>query len=141
MSRFGSLLAVAVAVMVAAAAGLPATVVEENEVDYRHHLKVQHEELKALSCQPRPGKVNIRNELQFTDYLLDETFFPEVVSVSRCWESCTFCGNLHTGQPKGRCLPHPDGIVKRPFYVYYFKNDERVFRRVLLTEHTSCQCS
>ncbi|KAG0728932.1 hypothetical protein GWK47_031402 [Chionoecetes opilio] len=145
MTSSVNLLAVMAAamVMVLQVAGLPAMTVLETDdaIDFKHYLQVQHEELKALSCQPKPGKVTIRNELKYHDSLIDETFYPEVVSVSRCWETCSFCGNIHLGVRKGRCLPDPESIVKRPYYVFYFTGNKRVFRRVMLTEHTSCKCS
>lgn len=148
MELSGSL--VMVMLVVAALAVLPdvtfsapaETVLETNDVeDYRQQLHLQHEELKSLSCSPRPGKVNIRDELQFHDYLLDETFFPEIVSVSRCWESCSFCGNHRLGMSKGRCLPDPERIQKRQYVVYYIKEGKKVYRKVWLTEHTACRCS
>lgn len=148
MEISGNLLAVVVMAMAAAVVfpGVtcaPAeTVLETNDVeDFRQQLHLQHEELKSLSCSPKPGKVTIRDELQYHDYLLDETFFPQTVSVSRCWEACSFCGNHRMGVSKGRCLPNPETIVKRPYTVFYFKEGKKVYRKVWLTEHESCECS
>lgn len=119
-----------------------ATVLETNDVvEHRQQLHLQQEELKSLSCSPKPGKVTIRNELEYHDYLLDEDFFPEVVSVNRCWETCSFCGNHRLGITKGRCLPDPESISKRPYLVFYFKDNKKIHRKVWLTEHGSCRCS
>lgn len=146
MEITGRLVAVSVLVVVMVLPGVTsapaATMLETNDmVEHRHQMHLQQEELKSLSCSPKPGLVTIRNELQSHDYLLDEVFFPQVMSVSRCWESCSFCGNHHLGVSKGRCLPDPATIVKRPYLVFYFKEGKKVYRRVWLTEHTSCRCS
>lgn len=111
----------------------------ENNGRNRKILVQQKKDLDALKCEPKLTMVPLAGALEFHDALADHDFFPKVVAVHRCIESCSFCGNSAMGTPSGKCLPLE--TKKRPFLAFYIKDSKRIFQEVLVEEHMACSCS
>lgn len=136
-----SVLAVVILMAAVCLPGVSCFPSKQQDAKNRKILLQQKEELDNLKCEPQTVVVRVLEELEFHDSLVDEDFFPKVVPVKRCSESCSFCGNSAMGIPGGRCQPVPESIEERSVLTYYFKGHKRVFQEVKVTEHTACKCS
>ncbi|KAK3867026.1 hypothetical protein Pcinc_027476 [Petrolisthes cinctipes] len=110
-----------------------------DEQYYKELLHNQEKELKGLKCVPVQGSVDIKSQLKSHDSLLDMQFFPQVAAVNRCHQECSFCGDHQFGIPRGSCVPESER--KKTVIVFYLDGGHQKYRRVMLTEHTSCKCS
>ena len=132
-------------VILLAALGLSAVSCLPNKKQIMDNMKIiakQKQDLDKLECKPKATVVHLLDHLEHHDSLRDEDFFPKVVSVYRCDEVCSFCGNSMTGEVKGKCQPGLDGIYERTFLAFYFTDhNERKFQNVSVIEHKTCACS
>lgn len=113
-------------------------VVPHDDQYYEDLLHKQEKELKLLECVPVDGSVDIKSQLKSHDWLLDKQFFPQVASVARCHQECSFCGDHKFGIPHRSCVPETER--KKTVVVFYLEGGRKKYRRVMLTEHTSCKC-
>ncbi|MPC33141.1 hypothetical protein E2C01_026484 [Portunus trituberculatus] len=102
-------------------------------------LKNQKEALEKLKCEPKAVWVTIESQLEFHDDLADKDFFPMVVSVKRCLEECSFCGNAALGVPSKKCKPKD--IVDRDIVVKLPYDEQESSRFITIKEHKSCASS
>ncbi|MPC33137.1 hypothetical protein E2C01_026480 [Portunus trituberculatus] len=107
-------------------------------LEKRTILVQQKMDLDTLKCEPKLTVVPLEEALEFHDALADHDFFPKVVAVHRCIESCSFCGNSAMGMPVGKCMSLEK--EKRPFLASYIKDSQRIFQEVLVEEHKACAC-
>lgn len=108
--------------------------------DLEKHLmfKNQKEALEKLQCEPKAVWVTIESQLEFHDDLQDKDFFPLAVSVKRCLEQCSFCGNAALGVPQKNCKPKD--IVDRPVVVMLPYDEQESRKIIAIKEHNSCAC-
>lgn len=104
-------------------------------------IRKQRHDLKKLGCEPKAMAVRIADYLNFSDSLADKVYFPKVVSVHRCLENLSFCGQSRFGIVTGRCKAHANDTENRPFYVIYRERNEEIVQKVLIPEHKACVCT
>lgn len=98
----------------------------------------QINQLKKLKCRPTKQKLNIRGLLPSHSELLDLNFFPKVVMLKRCDESCSYCGS-NLGVETKTCQPAK--TKKKKYYVYHYNTTgDKVYDFFKAEEHVRCGC-
>ncbi|KAG0715689.1 hypothetical protein GWK47_011375 [Chionoecetes opilio] len=100
-------------------------------------LREQREALEKLECEPKETWVYIESQLGPHDDLPDNTFYPHVVSVLRCLNESSFCGDPRRGVPHKTCKP--DTIGPKDVVVKLY-NDVELTRKITVMENKSCKC-
>lgn len=103
-------------------------------------INMQEEKLRSMVCEPKNAVVRIDHYLPYHDELADRAYFPTVVTVKRCLENNSFCGNPRLGLSTGHCQPDPKAIKLQPFTVYYYEGRKKMYEEVHVPEHTACMC-
>lgn len=108
--------------------------------EFTEEAKRLEADLRKLGCEPKPVLVNIMEELGPLDPLADKNFYPQVLSVNRCFKKCSFCGIPRYGMfNEKECLPQPQGVVNRPVTVSFLEGNEED-KVIHVDEHTACEC-
>ncbi|KAG0712436.1 hypothetical protein GWK47_018461 [Chionoecetes opilio] len=105
--------------------------------DEESMLREQRTALAKLQCEPKETWAYIGSHLPVHDDLLNKDYYPHVVTVRRCLEECSFCGDPITGVSDKTCqvdTTGPKRVVVRLF------NDDELTRNITLIEHKTCKC-
>lgn len=103
-------------------------------------INLQENKLRSIECEPKPVVEKIVRYLEYHDDLADREHYPEVITVNRCLENSSFCGDPRFGKSYGPCLPDPGAIKQLSVSVFYNEGRKKIFKEVLVPEHTACKC-
>lgn len=100
----------------------------------------QLKQLKKMKCQPILEKVFVREQLEEERQLLDHPLLiPEVLSVRRCVDKCSFCGGNKLGREDKTCVAinqtNTNFIIR-----YYNIHGQKKYYRLPIREDTECAC-
>ncbi|KAG7162918.1 hypothetical protein Hamer_G001932 [Homarus americanus] len=94
--------------------------------------------LMKMKCKPYPKKMYVRDEMDETDDRRDKPLIPQVVSIRRCDDSCSYCGNT-LGTERKRCVVTKEKINKFTIRYSDDQNQQQYFKLSIKVDR-KCEC-
>lgn len=111
--------------------------VDQNKA--RKGVEKQMKQLKKLKCKPRQQKLVVKDVLSADNDVKDADFWPQVVVVKRCDDSCSYCGD-DIGVETKRCVPSKTK-TKMFYLAQYDDQGNRHYTHFKTQEHLRCSCT